>query len=232
MNISTSDPIALCSGVLPDFTTSSFNSPFTTVDTNTAPCNGLTNSYTYSTSGGALLLKESTEAISSFGCTSNTANITINIGTHGGTFTAWKTGAQYYTVVANFTYNDLENQGTYCASGGSPEAYAWITAATAMFDDTTAAGVGFSSNGGGHVNIVATCNISAPSQLTNFNVQASFTTSTTINNGDQLIPRGSVTATVFVSMPSTYPASSHSYSNIDFDNDGYGDITLNSLWVH
>jgi hypothetical protein len=222
----------LCSGLSPDFTTNQWNTDWSNLNIDNQPCNGYANSYSTTYSGGGFYAKESVRADSSSSCTTNTAEVQVNIGAHGATFTAWKQGYAYYTVVANFTFYDFEQPGTYCQSGGSPSARATIIANDAMYDDNTGQGVGYQTTAeGDSVSISALCNVAIPAQDTGTPFQAIFTTTTTIANGDYLVPRGSVTADVWVSAPYSVTAS-HAYSSLDFYNDGYGYITLNSIWVH
>ncbi|MDE1821903.1 MAG: hypothetical protein KGJ23_13935 [Euryarchaeota archaeon] len=218
-----------------DFTTSSWSNGWTTTYANQAACySANSNSYSDSVSGGGLYAKASTRADESSSCSTNVGEIYLNIGTHGGQFTAWKAGSATYTVVTNFTFNDEFSIGTYCQVSGSPYTTAQIQAATAMYDQTTGHGVGWSSNGDfSNTTINGWCNQSSAPVENGGGKQASFTTSVSIAYGDVLLPRGSVDAEVYVSMPGVSPYySAHAYSTLDFDNDGYGYITINSIWVH
>lgn len=224
----------LCLGIQGDFATSQWNSGWTHLYINNQPCNGNTNSYSdsYNYNGG-LYGAESVRADSSSGCSTNTAEVQINVGLHGQSFTAWKSGTAYYTVVANYTFHDYQALATYCQVSGSPSAKANITALSAMYDDSTGTGVGASTNGGYDVIVIwQTCNNALNHTDTGDRTEAQFTTSTAIKYGDTLVPRGSVTADVWVSSPSTYPFASHAASVLDFNNDGYGYITLDSIWVY
>lgn len=221
-----------CNG---DFTTSSWSNDWSNVNVDQAACyTQSANSYSDSSSNGAFDVKEFTRADESSGCSTNVGEIVINPGTHGGSFSAWKSGYATYTVVANFTFNDDLGVGTYCASGGSPYTSAQIIAGAAMYDVSTGRGVGWASNGGGsNTSISIVCNDGQSVQDTSAAEQASFTTSVSVAQGDFLIPRGDVSAEVFASMPGNSPYSpAHAYSSLDFDNDGYGYITIDSIWVH
>ncbi|MDE1822683.1 MAG: hypothetical protein KGI98_17740, partial [Euryarchaeota archaeon] len=110
-----------------DFTTTSWSSSWATLVTNQQACySANSNSYSDSASGGSFYGKASTRADESSSCATNVGIVEINIGTHGGSFTAWKAGSAYYTVVANFTFSDFLSIGTYCASTGSPYTSAQI----------------------------------------------------------------------------------------------------------
>lgn len=232
-------------GCASDFTTTTWNNPWANVNINTQPCYGNSNSYGTGNSGGNFLVTESIRADESSGCSSNTAEVQINIGTHGdgpyscggsgaGCFVAWKSGSAYYTVVANFTFKNLESIGTYCSVSGSPVATASVLTADAMYDHSTNSGVGYATTNvhGDLSSINGNCNTSQSNQDTGTSYSATFATSVAIKQGDYLEVRGSVTADVYVSMPGVFPwYSAHSYSNMDFFNDGYGYITINSIWV-
>lgn len=221
-----------CNG---DFTTTSWNSGFLTTNTDQQACyTQVTNAYADSVAGGDLLAKESVRADESTSCSVNVGTISLSIGTHGGSFMAWKPGNAYYTVEANFTFNAFLNQGTYCTTTGAPYAAGQVIASDAMYDQSTGAGVGWSTGGGGsNMSMFDLCNQSQTLTVTSQPFQASFTTSTAVANGDTLTPRGEVTAEVFVSMPGTSTGSpAHVYSSLDFNNDGYGYVTLNSIWVY
>jgi hypothetical protein len=221
-----------CSGASPDFTTNQWNTDWSNLNINTQPCSGNTNAYNSTYSGGNLLVQESIRANSNSGCSSNVAEVQINIGAHGATFPAWKPGNAYYTVEANFTFHDFEQPGTYCYASGSPSARATIIANDAMYDDSTSQGVGYqTTQNGDSQSISGMCNVASPVADPGTPYQAVFTTSTTIAHGDYLVPRGSVTADIWVSVPYSTSAS-HAYSSLDFYNDGYGYITLNSIWVY
>jgi len=221
-----------CSGANPEFTTNQWNTDWSNLNLNTTPCYGNPNTFSTTYSGGGFYAKESIRADSSSSCSTNIAEVQVNIGAHGATFSAWKSGNSYYTVEANFTFHDFEQPGTYCYAQGSPSARATIIANDAMYDDNTGQGVGYQTTQEGDVQTITnTCNVASPNQDPGTPYQAIFTTSTTIAHGDYLVPRGSVTADVWVSVPYSSSAS-HAYSSLDFYNDGYSYITLNSIWVY
>jgi len=226
----------LCPGVQPDFTTNQWNTGWSHLNVNTQPCNGNTNTYSsnYDYNGGLYSTEYVRADGSVSGCSPNIAEVNINVGLHGATFSAWKPGTAYYTVVANFTYKDNEATATYCQGGGIPSAKANISTLTAMYDNNLGTGVGASNNNGGYEATVIwqQCNGALSYQDHGTAFQAKFTTSVAITQYDQLVPRGSVTADVWVNSPSTYPYASHAASQLDFNNDGYGYITLNSIWVY
>jgi len=236
VNGSSNVTASLCPGVQPDFTTNQWNTGWSHLNVNTQPCNGNSNSYSsnYDYNGGLYATEYVRADGSVSGCTPNIAEVNINVGLHGATFSAWKAGNAYYTVVANFTYKDNEATATYCQSGGIPSAKANISTLTAMYDNNLGTGVGASNNNGGYETVVIwqTCNNAWSYQDHGTAFQAKFTTSVAIAQYDQLVPRGSVTADVWVNSPSTYPSASHAASQLDFNNDGYGYITLNSIWVY
>jgi hypothetical protein len=222
-----------CSSANPDFTTNQWNTDWSNLNLNTTPCYGNPNTYSTTYSGGSFYAKESVRADSSPNCTPSTAEVQVNIGAHGATFIAWKPGNAYYTVEANFTFHDNEQVGTYCYAQGSPSARATIIANNAMYDDSTGQGVGYQTTQQGDTDSISgSCNVALPSPDPGTPFQAIFTTTTTIAHGDYLVPRGSVTADAWASVPYSPSGASHAYSSLDFYNDGYGYITLNSIWVY
>jgi hypothetical protein len=151
-------------------------------------------------------------------------------------FQAWKSGYAYYTVMANFTFNDFQQITTYCSYGNpSLSGSTSIMTGDAMYDDSTGQGVGSQfqgSSAGSSLAVTNTCNIAPSSQDASIHYSAVFTTTTTINKGDWLIPRGSVWANVESTAYYSQGGADHVYSALDFNNDGYGYITLNSIWVY
>jgi hypothetical protein len=143
-------------------------------------------------------------ADASSSCSTNTAEIEDNVGVHDWISTnnylqAWKSSGSTYTVTAWISVNFFESAGTYCLNNGATvEGWAAMQLNDAMWDNSLGIGVGasalttFTSQDGNNPVIETNCNAANNPNGYGSTIQVTFTTSTAIQQYDNLIPRASM----------------------------------------
>ena len=228
---------SLCTGVSPGFTTSSYSSPWQTLLVNVQPCNGNANTYTTSqpTLSGDFLEKQGVEATDDVLCSSNTAEVQNALGLHAASFTAWKSGSQTYLFTVNFTVNlYVADSVTYCNNyGASDTADASFQANVAGWDNTAGGTVGQNQNDYLYTNLESVYPVCSQGSTYSSYFFQGFLTTNSIPHGDVIVPRAGIIVTNWVNASPGYANcyNCQDHSSTDLNNDGYGYVVMNSIWV-
>ena len=241
-NVSLSDSQGACSVPLGDPTLTDFFSPWANNVINNQPCYtqvSSSNSYSYNLNTvNEFYAYEFMRADNSASCSTNTGELQDNVGAHallpGGVYlTAWKSGSATYTVQANFTVYYYQQVGTYCQNGGpTVEGISTMYINNAMYDNSIGRGVGASAKEASSQISDAYCNSSNSESSGPGAVCIVSFISSSIQHGDQLVPRASMWPDVTAEAPwQSGDSAAHAYATMnDTSSAGYS-VVLNNIWV-